>query len=44
VQALDSDGKVWWYDQPTDSFSPVYGLTGVTAIGSVGQVAYAAVA
>lgn len=43
TQALDSNGKVWRYDQPTDSFAPVYGLTGVTAIGSAGQIAYAAV-
>jgi len=42
VQALDTEGKVWRYDRPTDSFTRVYGLTGVTAIGSVGQIGYAA--
>jgi len=36
------EGKVWRYDRPTGSFTPVYGLTGVTAIGSVGQIGYAA--
>src|SRR5262249_3639288 len=42
VQALDTEGKVCRYDRPTDSFTRVYGLTGVTAIGSVGQIGYAA--
>ena len=38
VQALDTVGKVWRYDRPTDSFTRVYGLTGVIASGSVGQI------
>jgi hypothetical protein len=43
VQALDANGTVWRYDQTTDSFSPVYGPSGVTAIGSIGQIGYASV-